>query len=267
MKTSRLTAIATAALLTSVLAACGSSDDDGAATSELAAVKEAGVLKVGTEGTYAPFTFHDSKTNELTGYDVEVAKAIGKELGVEVEFSETPWDAIFAGLTSKRFDIVVNQVTKNEERAGLYGLSQTYTWSEGVIATRSDDDSINSLADLKGKKSAQSITSNWAQVAKDAGANVQSVEGLTQAVTLLKQKRVDATVNDSLAILDYQKSTGDDSIKVAAKTGDISEQVVATRKDSDLVAAIDEALTTLTKDGTLATISKTYFDSDVTVAP
>jgi len=252
-------------LLTVVLAACGSSGSSGG--SELQAVKDAGVLKVGTEGTYSPFSFHDPKTNALTGYDVEVAKAVAGKLGVKVEYVETPWDAIFAGLGAKRYDVVVNQVTRTPERAGLYGLSSTYTWSEGVIATRADDASITSLAGLEGKKSAQSMTSNWARVAKNAGAQVDSVEGFTQAVTLLKQRRVDATVNDSLAVLDYEKSTGDRGVKIAAKTGDVSEQVVATRKGSDLVAAVNRALADLEADGTLARISEKYFSADVSKQP
>ena len=242
--------------------ACSSSSGSG---SDLESVKQAGVLRVATEGTYSPFSFHDPKTNALTGYDVEVAKAVADKLGVKVEYVETPWDAIFAGLTSKRFDAIANQVTRNPEREGLYGLSDTYTVSEGVIATRADDSSVSSLADLKGKKSAQSLTSNWAKVAKDAGADVESVEGFTQAITLLKQKRVEATVNDNLAVLDYQKSTGDTSVKIAAKTGDISEQVVATRKGSDLVAAVNKALAELKADGTLKAISEKYFQTDVSV--
>jgi len=255
--------VAVLAAVAVLLTACGGGSDE--ASSDLARVKEAGVLKVGTEGTYSPFSYHDPKTNELVGYDVEVFDAVAKKLGVEAEYVETPWDAIFAGLTSQRFDVVANQVTRNEERQGLYGLSDTYTVSEGVIATRADDSSITSLADLKGKKSAQSLTSNWAQVAKDAGADVESVEGFTQAITLLKQKRVDATVNDNLAVLDYQKSTGDTSVKIAGKTGDVSEQVVATRKGSDLVAAINKALADLKADGTLKTISEKYFEADVSV--
>jgi len=258
-----LTALLTA-LVAVVLTACSSGSGGG---SDLASVKQAGVLRVATEGTYSPFSFHDPKTNALTGYDVEVAQAVADKLGVKVEYVETPWDAIFAGLAADRYDVVVNQVTKNPERAGLYGLSTTYTWSEGVIATRANDSSVTSLASLKGRKSAQSLTSNWAKVAKDAGAQVESVEGFTQAITLLKQSRVDATVNDSLAVLDYEKSTGDRTVKVAAKTGDVSEQVVATRKGSDLVAAIDKALADLKADGTLAKISQKYFSADVSKQP
>jgi ABC-type amino acid transport substrate-binding protein len=255
--------LALTAIMSMALAACGGGGSES--SSDLQSVKQAGVLRVGTEGTYSPFSFHDPKSNKLVGYDVEVAAAVAKKLGVKVEYVETPWDAIFAGLTSQRFDVVANQVTTNPERAGLYGLSTTYTFSEGIIATRADDPSITSLADLSGKKSAQSLTSNWATVAKSAGAKVESVEGFTQAVTLLKQKRVDATVNDSLAILDYQKSTGDNTIKIAATTGDMSEQVIATRKGSDLVAAINTALADLSKDGTLKAISAKYFDTDVSV--
>ena len=258
-----LTALLTT-LVAVVLTACSSGSGGG---SDLASVKQAGVLRVATEGTYSPFSFHDPKTNALTGYDVEVAQAVADKLGVKVEYVETPWDAIFAGLAADRYDVVVNQVTKNPERAGLYGLSTTYTWSEGVIATRANDSSVTSLASLKGRKSAQSLTSNWAKVAKDAGAQVESVEGFTQAITLLKQSRVDATVNDSLAVLDYEKSTGDRTVKVAAKTGDVSEQVVATRKGSDLVAAIDKALADLKADGTLAKISQKYFSADVSKQP
>ena len=190
------TALATAALL---LAACGGGDSgggDGGDASE--------PLRVATEGTYAPFSFHAEGSNELTGYDVEVAEAVAEELGREVEFSETPFDAIFAGLEADRYDVVANQVTVNPERQAKYLFSQPYTVSKGVVVTRADDSSVTSLADVKGKTSAQSTTSSFAEIARTAGAKVEAVEGFTQAVTLLKQERVDVTINDSLAVLEYQ---------------------------------------------------------------
>ncbi len=138
-------------------------------------------------GTYSPFSYHDPATGQLAGYDVDVAKAVAENLGVKVEFVETPWDSIFAALEANRFDVVANEVTLTPERQAKYDLSEPYSVGEGVIVTKADDDSIKSLADLKGKTTAQSITSNWAQVARDAGANVESVEGFSQAITLLNQ--------------------------------------------------------------------------------
>ena len=179
-----------------VLAACGSSGGDGDNP-----VEASGVLRVGTEGVYSPFSYHDPATGQLTGYDVDVARAVGEKLGVRVEFVETPWDSIFAALEADRFDVVANQVTITPERQAKYDLSEPYAIGEGVIVTRADDNSITSLTDLKGKVTAQTITSNWAQVARDAGARVESVEGFAQAITLLNQGRVDAVINDSIAVV------------------------------------------------------------------
>ena len=253
----RRTFAATAALaLAGVLAACGGAEETGSGSP--------GPLRVATEGTYAPFSYHDKTTNDLTGYDIEVVRAVAEKLGREVEFSETAWDAIFAGLEAKRYDVIANQVSVTEEREAKYAFSTPYTVSVGVVATRADDDSITSLADLRGKRSAQSATSNWAQVAKDAGAQVEAVEGLTQAVAMLKQGRVDATVNDNLAILDYLKTSGDTGIEIAVETEDTSEQAFAFRKeDAELAKEFDDVLAGLRADGTLAKISEKWFGQDV----
>jgi cystine transport system substrate-binding protein len=264
-------------LLALVLASCGEPAERGANGSAssapstsagsdgLAAVEKAGVLKVGTEGTYKPFSFHENGTGQLTGFDVEIARAVGAELGVKVDFVETQWDAIFAGLDSGRFDMIGNQVSINPERQAHYDFSTPYTVSPGVVVTAKDDDSIRSFADLKGKTTAQSLTSNWYELAKSNGAKVSPVEGWAQAVTLLKQGRIDATVNDELTFLDWQKSENDDSLKVAATSDDVSRNAFAFRKGSDdLVKAVDKALADLAADGTLAQISAKYFGADVT---
>ena len=222
-------------------------------------------LRVGTEGTYSPFSFQ-GPDGKLTGYDIEVVSAVAAKLGKKVEFVQTPFDTIFAGLEAKRYDLVANQVTITDERKAKYDLSEPYTVSEGVIVTRADDSSITSLADLKGKTTAQSATSNWAQVARDAGANVEAVEGFVQAIQLLKDGRVDATVNDTLAVGEYQRTNNDAGIKIAGTTGDTSEQAFAARKDSGLIADVNKALDQLRADGTLKQISEKYFGSDVSAS-
>ncbi|KQS57110.1 L-cystine-binding protein TcyA [Geodermatophilus sp. Leaf369] len=241
-----------------VLSACsGGSDDAGSGG-------DADVLRVATEGTYAPFSFHDPDTDELTGYDVEVARAVGEELGMEVEFSETTFDSIFAGLEADRYDVIANQVSINPEREESYLFSTPYTVSTGVVITRADDDSVTSLADVAGKTSAQSLTSSFYETATAAGAQIEAVEGFTQAITLLKQERVDVTINDSLAFLEYQATTGDEDVKIAAEIDEPSEQALVFRQDeTDLQSRVDDALESLRADGTLAEISERYFGEDV----
>jgi cystine transport system substrate-binding protein len=222
-------------------------------------------LRVGTEGTYSPFTFHDPATNKLTGYDVEVVEAVGARLGRTVEFSETTFDSIFAGLEAKRYDVVANQVSVTPARQAKYAFSTPYAVSTGVVVTKASDNSVTKLADIKGKTSAQSLTSNFADTAKAAGATIDGVEGLTQAVALVKQGRADVTVNDSLAVLDYLKTSGDTQVKIAAKIGDTTREGFAFRKDSPLAAEFDTALKGLAADGTLKKISEKWFGTDVSV--
>jgi cystine transport system substrate-binding protein len=264
--------VATLAASVLALTACGggssSSEPTGASEQKggvsLAQVKKDGVITVGTEGTYRPFTFHEGGSGDLTGYDVEVMQAVAKELGVKVKFEETQWDAIFAGLNAGRFDAIANQVSITPEREKDYEFSTPYTVSTGAVVTLKDDKDITSFADLKGRTTAQSLTSNWYELAKKEGANVQNVEGWAQAVALVKQGRVDATVNDTLTFLDWQKTQGDDSLKIAATTDDVSRNAVTFRKGSvSLVKAVDQALEKLRQDGTLAKISEKYFGEDV----
>ena len=263
--TTRTTLALSAAVL--ALSACGSSDgssDTSTAGGVSESVQEDGVLRVGTEGTYSPFSFHDPATNELTGYDVDVITAVAEELGLEVEFSEVPWDAIFAGLEAGRYDVVANQVSITPERLETYDFSTPYTVSTGAIVTRSDDTSVTSLEDVSGKTTAQSATSNWAEIATGAGARVEAVEGFTQAITLLQQGRVDLTINDDLAVLNYLETTGDTSVKIAGETDDRTQQAFAFTRDSALVDDVDQALADLRADGRLAEISQEWFGADVT---
>ena len=271
MKRTRLSAIGLIAAAALALAGCGpgsttpsGTSPAGGADTSLSDVKSAGELKIGTEGTYKPFSFHADGSGDLTGYDVEIITAVAEKLGVKPSFQETQFDAIFAGLEAKRFDVVANQVSITDERKAKYEFSEPYTVSTGVIVTKADDSSVSSFDSLKGKTTAQSLTSNWYKLAQESGANVEAVEGWAQAVTLLKQGRVDATINDKLTYLDYQKTAKDDEIKIAAETTDKSLSAFAIRKGStSLTEAVNTALGELQADGTLASISQKYFDADV----
>lgn len=127
-------------------------------------IKARGVLTIGTEGVYAPYTYHDEK-GRLTGYDVEVGRAIAKKLGVEAKFVETPWDALIAGIDAKRYDIGINQIGLSPERLAKYDFTKPYVSIKGVLLVRSDNEKIKGFEDLKGVRMAQTITSNWGKIA------------------------------------------------------------------------------------------------------
>ncbi|WP_386689074.1 amino acid ABC transporter substrate-binding protein [Lonepinella sp. MS14437] len=221
------------------------------------------VIRVGTEGTYAPFTYHEN--NKLTGYDIDVVNEVAKRLDLTVEFKETAWDGMFAGLNAKRFDVIANQVSPNPERAKKYTFSDSYNYSRAVIVTKADNDKIKSFADLKGLKSAQSATSNYTALAKENGAVLVTVDSLAQNLELVKQGRVDTTVNEQIAVLDYFKKHSDVGLKIAVKSDEKTGSAFTFLKgNEDVAAQFSKALAEMRADGTLKALSVKWFGDDIT---
>lgn len=244
--------------------AVASAESSSETVSLLDEIKEKGVLTVGTEGTYSPFTYHDD-SNKLVGYDVEVAETVGKQLGVKVEFVETKWDSIIAGLDAKRYDAIFNQVGITPERQEKYDFSTPYTVTRAALIVASDNTDITTFDNLKGKKSAQSLTSNFAQLAEKYGAELVGTDGFNQSIELVLSKRADATINDDISYYDYLKQKPDAALKIAATLEDSSKNAVLIRKgNQSFVEAVNKALAALKEDGTLGEISDKYFGTDVT---
>ncbi|WP_020557959.1 amino acid ABC transporter substrate-binding protein [Thiofilum flexile] len=224
------------------------------------------VVRVGTEGTYAPFSFHDTKKdNLLTGFDVELAREVFKRLGIEtVEFVEAPWDGLIAGVDAGRYDVVVNQVGITPERQEKYDFSQPYISAPMVLITHADNDSIKQLSDIKDKKAAQTLTSNFGKKAVALGAELVSVDGFAQAIDLLISKRADVTLNDRLSFFDFKKQKPDAPVKIVASDTEAADSGILVKKGNPaLLAAINKALDEIKADGTYAKISEQFFGVDV----
>ena len=260
-----------------VLVACGGEGSNSASSapaqsgaasgSLIERINNKGTITVGTEGTYAPFTYHD-KDGKLTGYDVEVTRAVADKLGIKVEFKETQWDSMMAGLKAGRFDVVANQVgLTSPERQATFDKSEPYSWSGAVLVARKDSN-IKSIDDIKGVKTAQSLTSNYGEKAKAAGAELVPVDGLAQSLTLIEQKRADATLNDELAVLDYLKKNPDSGLKTAWKAGaddKLGSGLILNKGNTEALAKINTAIDELQQDGTLKKLGEEFFGEDVSV--
>jgi len=256
-----------------VLAACGTTTNGSnshkqgnqatGTESLLEQIKAEGKIKIGTEGTYAPFTFHDS-SGKLTGFDVEIAEEIAKRLGVKAEFIETQWDGMFAGLDSKRFDMIANQVSIRPDRQKKYDFSDPYIASKGVLIVNKDNNTIKSFDDLKGIKVAGTFTNSFKDKVVEHGGVLVPVEGFNQAIDLIASKRVGATINDSLSFYDLKKQKPDVPVKVVAEYTLADQNAIMFRKGhQDLIDAVNKALSDMKQDGTYLKISEKYFGVDV----
>ncbi len=232
------------------------------------------VVTVGTEGVYAPFTFLDEK-GELTGYDVEVVKEIAKRVDLEVKFLPTPWDSMFLGLDSKKFDLIANQIAKNTEREKKYLFSDSYLISGVQIIVRGDRPGTfsNGLSDLKGLKVGTSVGSNYSKLLEEFNAkngksfDVKYYDGNVSVVLQdISNGRLDATLNDRLTVGFNVKKLGLNAKPVGAPIAlEPSHLVVRKDKESEaLLQKINQGLAAVKKDGTLAKLSEKWFGADYT---
>jgi len=229
-------------------------------------IKSRGVLIVGTEGTWSPYTYHDEE-DKLVGFDVEVARLIAEQIGVEVQYSETVWSSIFGSLDAGQIDLVVNEVSYTEERAVKYDFSIPYTFTQRAILIKADNEAIQGLADISGKIASNDPTSSIGQFALDNGAELDPVGEMAQSISEVLNGRADLTINTTVAFADYLKQhpESESLVKIIVVTDPAPTGYVPVLKgDEQLLSAVNEALKKAQDDGTLSELSLKYFGLDIT---
>lgn len=247
-----------ASVLTMAVSAKGSDD-------LLETIQERGTIIVGLEGDWAPWSYVD-ENDELTGYDVEIAKAIADKLGVEIQIVPGEWDGLFAGMDAGRYDMVVNGVEVTEERADKYDFSTPYAYIRTALIVKGDNDSIKTFEDLKGRKTANSIASTYMNLAESYGATCYGVSTLDETLTMVLQGRVDATLNAIVSFTDYMAQHPDSNLKVVATTEDASNVAIPMRQGDETASlreAVNKAIDELREDGTLSELSTRFFGEDI----
>lgn len=281
MKGKKLTGLfLTLAMAAAVLGGCAGgsreTEDSGAAQQEteqsaeqsadlLEEIQDRGTITIAMEGTWAPWTYHD-ENGDLVGYDVEVGQLIAEKLGVEPEFVEGEWDGLLAGLDAGRYDIMINGVDVTEERQEAYDFSEPYAYNRTAVIVSGDNTDIQSLEDLDGKNTANTISSTYAELAESYGANVTGVDDLNQTFELLLSGRIDATLNAEVTYYDYMKEHPDADVKIAALTDDASEVAIPFRKGDETASlreAVNQAISELRESGQLSELSEKYFGTDI----
>ena len=155
-------------------------------------------------------------------------------------------------------------MTITDARKAKYDFSEPYIVSKAALIVRDDNTAIKDFPDLKGLKSAHTLTSNYAKLAESYGAALVGTDGFDQSVALVLNGRADATINDSRAYLDFKKHKPDAKVKIAATRSDAEyEGIIFPKGEPDMKAAIDKALADIKADGTYKRISETYFGQDV----
>lgn len=233
------------------LAACSSS------TNTLDKVKNKGTLTIALNPHFAPFEFktiQDGK-DTIAGADIEIAKAIGDELGVKVKFSEMSFDNVLASVQSGKADIAISGISATKERQKIFDFSDTYYDSETVLLVKKDatEKTYKQISDFSKKSIAVQKGSIQENIAKAnlSDANVVPLAQPGEAINELKSGQVEGVVLEKAIAKGYVDQNSDLTMSdIALKSDSNDAYAVAMPKGSDdLKAKVNKIIAKLKKEG------------------
>lgn len=252
--------------LSVALTACGNNNKSSKSSDYKSELKASKTLTIGLEGTFAPYSYREN--GKLTGFEVDLGKAVAKKLDVKAKFVPTKWDSLIAGLGSKKFDAVLNNITVTKERKKQYIFSTPYIYSRSILITKSDDTAIKNVNDIKDKKMAEGTGTDNERTAKKFGAEIVPSNAFENSLALVRQGRVAGTINSRESFLAYQKENETNDLKYKlipeSKVSASEISVMFNKQSPALQKKVNQALKELRKDGTLTKLSEKYFGGDIT---
>lgn len=288
-------------VLALALSACGGGQPQ--ADNLLDAIKQRGYILVSTDPNYAPQSFLNTEgkrpadtkcpsdaltTDQMQGFDVDVAKAIGEELGVETCFATPDWDLITAGNWADKWDVSVGSMTITVDRQKILDFSTPYYYTPAVVAVKSDS-GFTSLADLDGKALCAGTSTTyefWLSGDKsslglpDSSIYAEPPANVTVVTLPTDQECAQSLVAGREDFVGYVTSGTVVDANIAAgfgvvKLGDAvySEDLAAAFDKSSslssdtLRAEVDKIITAMHSDGRLSDLSVQWFGVDLTQSP
>ena len=254
MKKLLILLMAVIAAVAMLAAGCGGAKDEKKA-------EPAKVLRVGTDPTFAPFEFQKEGSKDYDGFDMDLARAVGKQMGVKVEIVNMGFDALIPALNANNIDMVAAGMSITEERQKAVTFSEAYYTSGLIIMVNKDNKEIKSVKDLEGKRIAVQIGTTGEKKARSIkDAKVTAFNTNTEAAMELKNKGVDAVINDSPVVGYYLAQGGNATAMTVGEVMEAEQYGLAVKKGNDKLAGdVNKALTELKKNGEYDKIYKTWF--------
>lgn len=230
---------------------------------------EKGVLNVGIEIGYPPFEYYDTDGKTPIGFDVSMGKALAEKLGLKINFIDTAWDGIFAGVSTDKYDCIMSAVTITDERREVHNFTRPYIGNaQAIVLLKNSPVAVRSPEDMAGRRvtyQAETTSDIFVTKLAEDGLNISVFEydKVMNCFDELRLGRVDVIVCDSMVAVDYVNAA--DSPFVIVWQGPSDEQFgICLKKGNDaLTAALDEALDALFADGTMKRISQEVFKMDL----
>jgi polar amino acid transport system substrate-binding protein len=211
---------------------------------------------VATDATWYPFEFVDENTKAITGFDIDLMKAIADKEGIQVEFKNVAWEALLAGIAQCQYDVAISSISITEERKPNMLFSDPYYTIGQQVVVAVDNTTIKSKDDLSGKKvGAQISTTGAIEVGKISGAELVNFDTIGLAFQALMNGSVDAVVADNALVMGYVNKYSD-KLKTAGDpfTGE-SIGIAVCKTKPDLLKKINDGLAKVKAENLIDTLN------------
>jgi polar amino acid transport system substrate-binding protein len=238
--------VVTLLVIGTVLSACGGST--GAAK-----------IKIGTDATFPPFELVDEKTKELTGFDVELMKAVAAKAGLDIEFINVGFDPLLAGIAQCQYDGGIAAITITDERKQQMLFSDPYFDAGQVVVVKQNNTDIQGKDNLSGKTVGSQIgTTGAIEIGKIAGAKLKTYDSFDLAFQDLINGQIDAVVADNPLALGYVGKNADKLKIVGSVFTSESYGIAVCNKRADLVQKINQGIAAVKADGILDKLTQKW---------
>jgi len=202
-------------------------------------------IKVATDATWPPMEMVDAN-KQIVGYDIDFINAVAKEAGLTVEFKNTAWDGIFAGLDTGKYDAIISSVTITDERKAKYDFSDAYTSIGQILVVPKTDKTSKTIADLKGKKVGSQIgTTGAMEVKKVAGVESKTYDEIGLAFEDMAAGRISGVVCDEPVAAHFalKKKEYKEKFKIVGKAFTKEGYGIVVKKgNKELVAQLNKGI-------------------------
>lgn len=235
----------------------------------IAKIKESGVLRVGVEATYPPFTYREN--GKFVGYDMDILEIFAKELGVKPEVIDTQWSGIIPALYANRFEIIMTCMSYNKSRLEKVAFSIPYAEaSQALLIRATDKDKIKNLDDMAGKVMGIKLGSPGEAMLPDMEKKLMSTKGKSfsshktyddhpSAYLALSQGSVDGVLNTLPTLAQVLKDRPGYYAIVRGVAYQNWAGFAMRKEDPEVKEFTDKMLTKLKNDGTLAKLQEKWF--------
>jgi polar amino acid transport system substrate-binding protein len=217
-------------------------------------------INVGANIGNVPWEFQDA-SGKTVGFEIDLMTEVAKRLGMDVKFTNIPFAGLFAAVQSGQIDAAVSSITITKKRLESVSFAQPYYDSDQSLTVKADS-GITNLAGMEGKivgVDTGSTGDMWttAHQAETKIGTINKYEGLQPAMLDLQAGRIDGYISDIPALLYYSKDKP--QFKVVERIKTTEQYSVMFAKDAPLALKVNEVITEMKKDGTLAKIHETWF--------